>query len=206
MAIDVQAAAAAHVRAYDMGGSLNSLCWSGMAQKFAASSAEVVFDGDIPAHCVMMLQVSSAPAPYLTEVCCATLQNLHSTPSQSPSDLWLLCWFQATWDPLGDRILSSQDSARAFPAKLRREDIEVRVRCNIAVLSGRGGVIKRSATAVSWCGRIADVLRCCAWQAHGVCSRKFLFCATKSLAHDSLHSRCWRSCRTAPPSRSRCRR
>ncbi len=57
VAINVQAAAAAHVRAYDMGGSLNNLCWSGMAQNFAASSAEVVFDGDIPAHCITVLQV-----------------------------------------------------------------------------------------------------------------------------------------------------
>ncbi len=56
MAIDVQAAAAAGVRAYDMGGSMNNLC-SGIPVHFAASSAEVVFDGNIPASCVTMLQV-----------------------------------------------------------------------------------------------------------------------------------------------------
>lgn len=60
VAIDVAKAAAAGVRAYDMGGSLNDLCSAGMVQNFAASSREVVFDRDIPAHCVTLLQVGAA--------------------------------------------------------------------------------------------------------------------------------------------------
>ena len=56
VAIKVADAAAAGVLGYDMGGALNDLCWSGMAQYFATSSAEVVFDGNIPAHCIEVLQ------------------------------------------------------------------------------------------------------------------------------------------------------
>ncbi len=76
-----------------------------------------------------------------------------------------------TWQPLGDRILSSPDPphTQAFPATLLRHDIEVCWDQGLLLLQGRAlrdckvaWVAVGCCSAVSWCACSVDLLPCSA--------------------------------------------